>query len=298
MIFLARKDKLTNKEMVQHLRSKGVAFDIISEGDAISILRRNTYFFKVTAYRKNFKKVDGTYENLDFAYLTDLASLDMQLRYFVIKLALDYEHSIKTKLLDIITNDPNEDGYSIVTEFKNAHPQAFLLTIGNLKRNKYMKDMYQKRHQDPAIWVLMEVMTFGPLSMFIEFYYKKNRTKSIKNAYNLTKYAKNIRNAAAHNNPLLLNFYSSHSFVTNDQAVVSNAAIMGINNKQLEERKVNDLVALIYLHKTYCSAGLKSHRKADGESLISRARKNPDYYTESLHLKEFYEIFCKLIDAL
>lgn len=295
---MKRKEKLTNKEMIEHLSSKGISFNKITENEAVDILRKNTYFFKITAYRKNFSKVGGKYQNLDFAYLTDLASLDMQLRYFIIKLALDYEHAVKTKILDIIANDPDDDGYSIVSEFKNKHPQAFDITMKNLSKNRYLKDMYDKRHSDPSIWVLLEVMTFGSLSMFVEFYYRKKQTKSLKAAYNLTKYAKNIRNAAAHNNPLLLNFYTSHTYISNNQAVVSYAALLGINNKQIEERKVNDLVSLIYLHKTYCSEGLRSHRKEDGQELINRARRHPEYYFDSQVLKDFYAIFCKLIDGL
>ncbi len=61
------------------------------------------YYFKLASYRVNFpKNYDKKYINLDFAYLTDLASIDMQLRDYLLDLSLDIEHGIK-----VIFTSPN-----------------------------------------------------------------------------------------------------------------------------------------------------------------------------------------------
>ena len=74
------KPKLTNVEMIKHLKDKGVAFDSITEQEALALLRQNTYFYKITSYRKNFRKENGLYQNLDFAMLADLAIIDLYSR--------------------------------------------------------------------------------------------------------------------------------------------------------------------------------------------------------------------------
>jgi len=64
------KRKYTYKEMINYMKSKGIKFELMNEQQAIKYLRKENYYFKLTAYRKNFPKVNGKYVDLDFAYLT------------------------------------------------------------------------------------------------------------------------------------------------------------------------------------------------------------------------------------
>lgn len=104
--------------MIVHMKNKNIKFNMTSQDEAKRILQESNYFFKVLSYRQNFlKDAEDKYLNLEFGMLTDLATIDMRLRYIVLQMCLDVEHSIKTKMLKDITNDDEEDGYSIVQDF-------------------------------------------------------------------------------------------------------------------------------------------------------------------------------------
>ena len=53
------KPMLNLNEQINHLKNKGIKFELISEVDAKNYLKENSNYFKLTSYRKNFFK----YEN-------------------------------------------------------------------------------------------------------------------------------------------------------------------------------------------------------------------------------------------
>ena len=117
-----KKIKLSYEEQIEHLKKKGVEFNIISEDDAKNILMIKNNFYKITSYRKNYNKYQGgklagEYIDLDFAYLKDLSGIDKEMRYVFIQMSLDIEHFFKVNLLRLIT-ESDEDGYSIVKDFE------------------------------------------------------------------------------------------------------------------------------------------------------------------------------------
>lgn len=73
-----------------------------------------------------------------------------------------------------MSEDPHEDGYQIVQAFRNEFPKQFERTLINFKNNRYEQDMYQKHYENIPIWVFMEIIIFGTLSQFIDFYYKSH----------------------------------------------------------------------------------------------------------------------------
>lgn len=294
------KEKLTLQGQIDHMSAKGINFDVINETDAKIMLSKVNYYFKVTSYRSNFvKNSDNKYQNLDFAYLTDLASIDMQLRDYLLDLSLDIEHGIKVVILELITNDANEDGYSIVQDFKNAHEGQYTQTLDYLKRNKYLKDMYDKHHDNLSVWTFLEVMTFGTLSMFVDFYLDRTGTRKVRRIHNYLKYSKNIRNACAHSNPLLVNLFSGREFLRRPSAPVQTAANkIGIQNNYLQDIKINDLVSLFYLHRDMQSIQMSSHRCRQGKRLITRFHRHEEWYADNVQLNTFFSILDKLIDYL
>ncbi|MEI3599945.1 Abi family protein, partial [Oceanobacillus sp. MO10714A] len=139
------KRKLSFGEMIEHLEEKNIKFNLITKDEAKEILQTSNYFYKITAYRKNFEKNKyDKYVNLDFKLLQDLATIDMRLRYLVLQMCLDIEHTVKTQILTDITNDPTEDGYSIVTDY---------LKHDNRSIEDYMKALNKASHYNYGLYV-------------------------------------------------------------------------------------------------------------------------------------------------
>ncbi|MBF7122493.1 Abi family protein [Pediococcus pentosaceus] len=293
------KEKYTYPNMIKHMRKKGITFESTDERSAINTLSSKNYYFKLTSYRKNFEKNQfGKYKNLDFGYLTDLASIDAQLRYYLLQLSLNIEHGIKTILIDLITKDPKEDGYSIIKDFRSYNQFGYDQTMIYLKKNSYLKDLYIKHKAHPSVWMFLEVAPFGTLSTFVDFYFKRTNNKRIETAHKFLKYAKNIRNACAHNNSILVNLFSDKERLRfANTSVVSLGIPMGLTHKLMRDRKVNDLVCLFYLHKTF-STSVESyeHFKREGNRLLNRALRHKNYYEGNANLSTFYNILNALIN--
>lgn len=301
------KKKLSFDEMIEHLDQKNVKFELITKDEAKDILQTSNYFYKITAYRKNFEKNKyDKYVNLDFKLLQDLATIDMRLRYLVLHMSLDIEHVIKTKILTDITNDSTEDGYSIVTDFLDHDEKSIDYYMNALsKESHYNYGLYVKHHENPPIWVLFEVMTFGGFVKFVEFYYRrKNKPPAYKEIQQVLRYVKNIRNTAAHNSPILMDITKNGQI--DPQKVIKpitsfTKEIEGLSpqarKKRLSNRKVHDLTALIYVHYTYInSEGIKNARYGEFRELLERTKRLEDAYNNQDSLIAVYKYFKKLID--
>lgn len=140
-----RRPKLTIEQQVEHLKSKGVTFTLCTEEQAILFLKYSTFFFKVKAFDKDYEinPKTGKYLNLDFAYLTELSTLDMHLRRLILHATLDIEHYLKVMLIREISEDPTEDGYEIVERFFNVYPDV-KASIGGKSENSMCRDLIHK----------------------------------------------------------------------------------------------------------------------------------------------------------
>jgi abortive infection bacteriophage resistance protein len=256
------KPKLTIEQQVAKLKEKGVEFKFFKEEDAYNYLKGNNNFFKLTSYRKNFIKVQyglrrGIYENLDFGYLVDLAVIDTRLRIIVIEMALNIEHFAKVDLLNYISNDSREDGYSIVNEYTNqlSSDQKYRLNreIEYNESSEYCGDLIRKYHDTYPIWAFVEIITFGKFLPFYKYCANKYNNKRLKDNYYLMLSVKSIRNAAAHNNCVINNLLKK----TNDRPNFSLLRALALNRNistqvrdtQLEKLRVREIVTLLYAHK-------------------------------------------------
>ena len=86
-------------ELVPYLKKKNIKFEKISEQEAEEYLRNNNNYYNLTSYKHNFLKYpspagqyEGLYQDLDFAYLKDMAIIDHRVRLLFFKIIIDIEH--------------------------------------------------------------------------------------------------------------------------------------------------------------------------------------------------------------
>lgn len=303
--------KLSFEQMINQLEDKGVTFNKTCKEDAITILEHSNFYYKVRSFRKNFdKNKDGKYTNLDFFILNDLATIDMRLRYVLIHMCLDLEHTIKTRIVRDITIDEKEDGKKVVEKFieKNSNHKSlddYYKPISNYRNPNH--GIYKKfKNEIPPIWVFCELITFGELVSFVEFYcysYKNKPKYYLPLGKNL-KYIKNIRNLTAHNSPIINEITTTNQLekgTTNRFLFNFLDSIDGVNRSSFRTKttniKVHDLCSLLYLYEEYIqSHGIKRNRYRELKEFMNRVKRNKDVYKKHENLKSIYNFFYKIVD--
>ena len=207
------KPLLTVDKLIEHMKTKGITFSIISESDARKFLCENNYYMKLASYRTNYPKHEtgskaGQYINLDFAYLKELSTIDMHLRYLIMKMCLDIEHALKVSLISHVEANPAEDGYELIRRFigyTNSRGQQqneyILKKIRGHKSSDYSRDLIEKYYPYFPVWVFVELISFGDLTYLIAFYDELYADPIVNNKFMNT--VRDIRNASAHSNCLI-----------------------------------------------------------------------------------------------
>lgn len=303
----SNKRKYSFDELIEHLENKKVQFNIISKEKAKDILINSNYYYKLSSYRKNFNKnKNGEYINLEFAYLSDLATIDMRLRYIVLQMCLDIEHSLKTKLITDITNDPSEDGYQIVNDFcSHEGTDLEYYMKGISKKSHYNYGLYSKHHNNPPVWVFFEVITFGTFVKFVEYYYFTRQNKNYAVLNEVLRYVKNIRNNAAHNSPILMDIVKIGQLKGPINRPITTFVLQiksikpDLRRKKLTNRKIHDLTALFFVYDTYViSRPMKKIRYESVKELLQRCTRYKEHYLKHNGLISVYNYFNKIIDFL
>lgn len=314
------KPQLTPEEQVEHLRKKGVQFNYLSESEAVEYLSKNNNYFKLRAYRKSFEKYvggekDGTYINLDFAMLKDLAIIDMRFRYVLILMSLDIEHFEKVQLLRFISESSN-DGYDIVNHYlmelkkidddsSNANtPYASLMNeIHRNKGSDYCGGIIEKYDGHYPVWAFVEIIPFGSFISFLKYcgdYF--NEKEFIDNFY-LLKDVKRLRNAAAHNSCVLHNLlpgtakhktnFKVNRFLSDPKFGISK----DVRTRRMSNSAINDIVTLIYAHISIVSSkGNLEAQKKSLDEVIRRCYKNIDYYKDNDTILSTFDFLKKVVD--
>lgn len=293
---MGRKTKLNYEEQIKKLKSLGILFNEIKENEAKEILKNNTYLFKLSSFRKNIRKDSSGNYNFEFSALSDLATLDMRLRYTLLPMCLDIEHSLKTEILEKITNDDNEDGYQIMQDFiNNHHGDLDKIFSSVIRRNNTVMPSFQKYYDDPPVWVCLELMSFGQFSAFVEFYSDRTNNNELRKAGKFIKFTKNIRNKCAHSQPIILNLIPRHKLKT-EKELLRLGQEQGLSKDNLKVLPIIDILSLLILHSKYCSEAIKSNRKSDLTSFKHRKNRKYNHYRNIPSLSYFFLSLNKMID--
>lgn len=305
------KPKLSLDGQIEHLKEKGVLFNIMDEAEARDYLGQHNNYFKLTAYRKNYDKhPDGEnkdkYINLEFAYLVDIAVIDMQLRYRIVHMALDLEHHTKLQLLRKM-DEYNEDGYQVVQDYIDSLDEKqriiFDSEINRNKGNIYCGDIIAKYEGAFPIWAFIEIVPFGRLVAFYGFCADRFSDKSMKDTFYRLLTCKEIRNASAHSNCILNNLKAktaAHS--TNAEVTSELMKIKGMNTNfrknRMSNARIQQVVTLLYTHKDMVeSEGIKWSESEELKKIMERVDKNYDYYNTNPMIKGTFDFLKLVVDS-
>lgn len=308
----AMKPMLTVEEQIEHLKSKGVAFDLCSEEEARQTLSNKTYYFKLAAYRVLFDKRvggerDGEYVGLDFGHLRDLAAIDHMLRYTLLPMTLDVEHFAKVKLIRETTERENEDGYSIVDDYLASLSERNRSIRENemerLKRDGFSGGMARKYDEEKPVWVLVELLSFGG---FINFYlYCANRwnDRQMRSEHYLLRQAQAVRNACAHSTDIINGFAPSEaSVIRTPKAVALALAEIGVNKRARRAKMSNPRIQQITMMTfAYRELVTGAHTRDMCRSLVGalerRASEHAEWYANVDSVSSAYSFLSRVFDS-
>lgn len=270
-IEMQRKPLLSIDEQIEHLKSKGVTFDLCSEKEARHYLSDRTYFFKIAAFRVLFRKhiggkANGQYANLDFGHLQTLASFDRTLRYALLPLTLDVEHAARVKLIHEITERADEDGYSItrdyLLEYLNHNERRRRENEITMLHNDAFSGDIVRKYDDPKsmpIWVIMELFSFGSFISLYLYCAERWNDEEMRNEHYMLRQAQFVRNACAHSSNICNGFAASDSNIATNITIQNALARTGLSHRvrttKMRNPRLKQIATLLYLHSQMVSEG-------------------------------------------
>ena len=307
-------------DMVLYLKAKNIKFEKCNEINAERYLRENNNYYNITAYKNNFVKYQfgkfiGKYIDLDFAYLKDLSIIDYRTRLVLFKMIIDIEHYLKIRILNTIEDISEEDGYNIVNLYleKDFNDTKFPKRVHNSIRKKVTNEYYKKifskydidnddKIENIPIWEFLEVITFGELINFFEFYTNKYHLEDYKYIFILREINK-LRNAVAHNSCVLSELDKKDNNHKADTLVINYLKECGIGkesrNNKLSNSRIRQITYTLYMFNIIVSSdGVKNNVKHDITKLFyGRIILNQKYYNNNELLKSIYSYFDKIIES-
>lgn len=306
------KPKLTADEQIAHLKSKGVRFELCSEGEAKRWLEDYAYYFKLASYRCLFPKRiggdhDGEYANLDFTYLVDLYSVDRKLRYTLLPLTLDIEHFARAKVSRMVSEREDEDGYSLVADYlAGLTPDSLKRRVGDvakLETDPYCKQLIEKYREDMPEWVAMELWSFGSFIDFYRFCAKRWNDSEMKAEHYLLRRVKSARNAFAHSTCTLNTLARSEKGMRTAVEVMEALAQAGLSKHARQAKMKNALLhqvaTVVYSYSRFVdNPEYRKDAVASLKELSSRMNEHIGYYANNDVIRSSFAFIEKALTVL
>lgn len=325
-----KKPMKTVRELIQHMKNKGIGFNILNEVEAEEHLNNHNNYFKLTAYRKNYTKYTSgsnkdKYERLEFAYLVELARIDAEIRSLLLDMALDIEHFLKVALIKVVENEminkKVEDGYKILDGYFNADDiidVADKFKIRTSRRNQfnnkfpqniknpYCSGLIKKYNEEIPIWAYIELCSFGDIKDLIAYYSCITGWNPGVDIITLDR-IRQLRNACAHGNCIINDLTHNKSSTVAPKTpqflaqFLINAGInQGSRHNKMSNPRINQIVHLLYtFDKIVVTDNTRNNRVREFKNLISgRLQEHKDYFKNNQLLSTTYDFFQKIANTI
>ncbi len=317
------KPSLAVAEQIEHLKKKGVTFNLCTEKQAAEYLHTANNLLRTSSYRKLYPikqkgRHAGEYAGLDFEHLRVLSSLDRHLRACLLPIMLDIEHFARTQVLDSC-EEYGEDGYQIVRDYaaylnhkgrnhlegglraRGANGETHDIYSGDL----IAKHIGENEHLDRMpVWVLLETIEFRAFCDFYLFCSQRWKDERMRQQHYVLKSVRALRNACAHNSCILngVGGASAKEDVKANELVTDSLNNHGIGRTKsrrakLSNLRVSQIAATLYADSLFCTRPQTAERhtcalaelRLDWENVRNLFEKNPA-------ITSFFDFFFKLID--
>lgn len=210
------KEYKSNEELIKYLISKNVVVN--NERDAINKIEKYTYYSVINSYKNNFKDSNNNYlPNVTFDEIFALYEFDKNLKYIILKYALEVETVIKSLMANQISKIYGLKDY---LDVNNLDDKVSLTKKENII-NKINDEIDHNYNVHSAVthykdtygyippFVLSKILTFGVASSYYGLLKQTDRQAiakyfkiSDKLLKQILKNLTSIRNIAAHSDRL------------------------------------------------------------------------------------------------
>jgi len=303
------KKKLSIDEQIENLKIKGIAFGIMTEDDAKKFLKYNNFYFKLKSYAKNYlqyQKTDlkGKYINLDFAHLVELSLLDMYFRKIIVHMCLDVEHFLKTRLMNDISNNPDEDGYNIVRKYLDGKYEVLndlYQNVGKSATGGLIVKFHESDDEIP-IWSFVETLSFGKFIEIYDFYYGTYGGNNYSSYLGAIKF---LRNAAAHNTCLLNSIRKPYQIKINKtmrimEKVSKIKNIPSSFKTKMQNPVIHDFIVLLFVYNDILNYPNNRKLREKGMEKVNvlffeTMIRKKDYFIKNDVLCDNYDFICIIL---
>lgn len=259
-----REKKLSIEDQLNDLINKGIVVPDVNY--ARNYLKEHLNYYRLCSYLKLYEYCHNPVSYIKgttIDQLIELSRLDLRLRRIILQMTIDIEFASKLELNFDCSENNNDDGYSIVSNFLNDKHQQYLLSDLKKKYNQgnseYGRGILVSHYPDLATWHLVEILSFGAFIDFWKFYYQYYPKRNLNMVWrnNVLFATKKLRNACAHNN-FILSYLRKKPNQINRQLHNTIAVKMSASGNSLtaaEKKEIKesillcDLIAMFLLYK-------------------------------------------------